>query len=125
MTWKQAFEAKYFLNTEAQSFWKEMYGTPEKQLLQSHGGSKYYYSATETSDEYIVVDARMDFFTVYNNRIYVNGDLYFDVNGDIYNTRLNPYYYVIPKGATQSSSSQVMPDDEIIPNGKYIIYDDN
>ena len=75
--------------------------------------------------EYVVVDARVDYFTVYDNRIYIYGTLYFDANGDVYDLFRNTYYYVIPEGAAQSASSQVMPDDVITPNGKYTVFNDD
>ena len=123
MTWRQAFEAGYFSDVESKAWWKELYGTAEKQL--SYDGKYYYYRDVGKTTEYVVVDARADYFTVYNNRIYIHGTLYFDANGDVYDLFRNTYYYVIPEGAAQSTSSQVMPDDVITPNGKYTVFFDD
>ena len=123
MTWRQAFEAGYFSDVESKAWWKELYGTAEKQL--SYDGKYYYYRDVGKTTEYVVVDARADYFTVYDNRIYIHGTLYFDANGDVYDLFRNTLYYVIPEGAAQSTSSQVMPDDVITPNGKYTVFFDD
>ena len=126
MTWKQAFEAGYFDNKEYTDKWYEMYGTAEKQK-NANGNGKYTYSAhANPTDEYIVTDEKNYNIMVYDNRIYTGGAWYFKADGSLYNCFRNPsWYYVIPEGATQSSSSQVMPDDVITTNGKYVIYNDD
>ena len=120
MTWKQAFEAGYFDNKEGTEWWYEHYGTAEKQ---KNSNNKYWYNGTGKTDEYIVTDAKDCYIMVYNNRIYCGGTMqYLKKDGSIYDVRAISWYYLIPEGATQSASSQVMPDDVITPDGKYIIY---
>ena len=122
MTWKQAFEAGYFDDREATERWYEQYGTAEKQK----SGNKYYYNDTGETDEYIVTDAKSYYFSVLDNRIRYGGTQYFKADGSLYTTKAwYSWYYIIPEGAIQSTSSQVMPDDVITPDGKYVIYDDN
>ena len=61
-----------------------------------------------------------------NNRIYLSGITYFSADGSQYDSRTaSSWYYIILEGATKSPSSQVMPDDVIIPDGKYVIYNDD
>lgn len=126
MTWKQAFEAGYFDNKERTEWWYETYGTAEKQRGLGDN-NKYAFEAgggVYQTDEYIVTDAKCCYIMTYNNRIYCSGSMiqFFKKDGSIYHCRMLDWYYLIPEGATQSASSQVMPDDVITPDGKYIIY---
>ena len=122
MTWKQAFEAGYFDNEDDRKDWHEMYGTAEKQKR----GDKYWYQAYGSTDEYIVTDVKCYDYMVDNNRIYLSGIKYFNADGSQYDSRTaSSWYYIIPEGATKSPSSQVMPDDVITPDGKYVIYNDD
>lgn len=122
MTWKQAFEAGYFDNKEQTDKWYEMYGTAEKQ---KNANGKYVYSThMNPTDEYIVTDAKAYNIMVCNNRLYNGGTQYFKADGSLYNYFGSVFLYIIPEGATKDTSSQVMPDDVITTNGKYIIYND-
>ena len=122
MTWKQAFEAGYFDNKEQTDRWYEMYGTAEKQ---KNTNGKYVYSAHKNpTDEYIVTNAKTYGIMIYNNRVYSFGVQYFKADGSLYEYFCSPSIYVIPENATKSSSSQVMPEDVITTNGKYVIYSD-
>ena len=124
MTWKQAFEAGYFDNKEQTDSWYEMYGTAEKQKKEG-GGSKYLYCTHKSAtDEYSVTDAKAYNIMLCNNRLYNGGTQYFKADGSLYDYFGSVFLYIIPEGATQSSSSQVMPDDVITTNGKYVIYND-
>ena len=124
MTWEQAFENGYFDNKEKTDRWYEIYGTKEKQYK---ADNQYAYGMEDggVSEEYIVTDAKIYNIVVYDNRIYSGGAKYFKADGSLYQCFKYPsWYYIIPEGATQSTSSQVMPDDVITTNGKYVIYDD-
>lgn len=122
MTWKQAFEAGYFDNEEDRKSWYEMYGTAEKQKKDN----KYWYQAFDSTNEYIVTDVKCYDYMIDNNRIYLSGIKYFSADGSQYNSRTaSSWYYIIPEGATKSSSSQVKPDDVITPDGKYVVYNDD
>lgn len=122
MTWKQAFEAGYFDNEDDRKSWYEMYGTAEKQKKDN----KYWYQAFGSTDEYIVTDVKCYDYMIDNNRIYLSGIKYFSADGSQYDSRTaSSWYYIIPEGATKSPSSQVMPDDVIIPDGKYVVYNDD
>lgn len=122
MTWKQAFEAGYFDNEEDRKSWYEMYGTAEKQKIDN----KYWYQAYDSTNEYIVTDVKCYDYMIDNNRIYLSGIKYFSADGSQYDSRTAPsWYYIIPEGATKSSSSQVKPDDVITPDGKYVVYNDD
>ena len=122
MTWEQAFKAGYFDNNEENNSWYEKYGTAEKQ---KNTNGKYVYSThMNPTDEYIVTDAKTYDIMIYDNRVYSSGIQYFKADGSLYELFRSPYIYVIPENATKSSSSQVMPDDVITTNGKYVIYND-
>ena len=122
MTWEQAFKGGYFDDNEENNSWYEMYGTAEKQ---KNTNGKYVYSAHKSpTDEYIVTNAKAYGIMIYNNRVYSFGVQYFKADGSLYEYFCSPSIYVIPEDATKSSSSQVMPDDVITTNGKYVIYND-
>ena len=109
-------------NEDDRKDWHEMYGTAEKQKR----GDKYWYQAYGSTDEYIVTDVKCYDYMVDNNRIYLSGIKYFNADGSQYDSRTaSSWYYIIPEGATKSPSSQVMPDDVITPDGKYVIYNDD
>ena len=124
MTWKQAFEAGYFDDREATERWYEQYGTAEKQRKLGYNNKYAFAAGGYQTDEYIVTDAKCCYIMTYNNRIYCSGSMiqFLEKDGSIYRCRMIDWYYLIPEGATQSASSQVMPDDVITPDGKYIIY---
>ena len=125
MTWKQAFEAGYFDNKEQTDKWYEMYGTAEKQKSLGDG-KEYYYNGTRKTEEYMVTDGKQYNIMVYQNRIFNGGTQYFKADGSLYDCGYyTDFYYIIPEGAAQSTSSQVMPDDVITTNGKYVIYNDD
>ena len=124
MTWEQAFENGYFDDKQGTDAWYEMYGTAEKQKSLGDGKG-YYYNGTSKTDEYIVTDGKRYNIMVYQNRIFKGGNQYFKADGSLYDCGYyTTFYYIIPEGAAQSTSSQVMPDDVITTNGKYVIYGD-
>ena len=126
MTWEQAFKAGYFDDKDQTDKWYDVYGTAEKQKSIGNNNKYVYNSANSQTDEYIVAGAKIYNIMVYQNRIFNGGTQYFKADGSLYDCA---YYitfkYIIPEGATQSSSSQVMPDDVITTNGKYVIYNDD
>lgn len=124
MTWRQAVEAGYFDDTEKTEQWYEQYGSAEKQLY----NGKYEYAAGNTTTDYIITDAKCFKVAVYSQMTYVfpEATFYYKADKSVYNIIRTPQYgMIIPTGSQKSSTYAVKPDDQIVTNGSYDIYNDD
>lgn len=124
MTWRQAVEAGYFDDAEKTEQWYEQYGSAEKQLY----NGKYEYAAGNTTTDYIITDAKCFKVAVYSKNPYVfpEATFYYKADKSVYNIIRNPQYgMIIPTGSQKSSTYAVKPDDQIVTNGSYDIYNND